>query len=369
MPLKVSSVNVNIASHNYLCHVISPLTDTLDIALLKTQMTRSEVSWERVIHLANTHLIISALWVGLCEKGLDSELGNEVRDYLQELHRLNSRRNRGLKRQAIEAIAVLNKKGIVPMLIKGAVQLFQPVHRDFGTRIMVDLDILVPKDRIAGAIKALTQIGYKAYKGSNIDWETHHHVPPLVRKGEYGCIELHHKALGNKIADQVLSTAEIWAKAKYCVTNGIRFKLPNVTHAVLLGILHSQVTHGYHQSLRLDYKALHDMVAMTVRRNGRVDWDQIRNRFTKHGLSSILRTQLWTAHRLFNLPIQNGMRPSAYTRAYHGLYLARIRWELFDNWFDRFFVFYKVRLKKRFSLLKQLFSFRLVYRKTNLEDQ
>jgi len=142
-----------------------------------------------------------------------------------------------------------------------------------------------------------------------------------------------------------------------------------VTHAVLLGILHSQVTHGYHQSLRLDYKALHDMVAMTVRRNGRVDWDQMQNRFTKHGLSSILRTQLWTAHRLFNLPIQNGMRPSAYTRAYHGLYLARIRWELFDNWFDRFFVFYKVRLKKRFSLLKQLFSFRLVYRKTNLEDQ
>lgn len=74
------------------------------------------------------------------------------------------------------------------------------------------------------------------------------------------------------------------------------------------------------------------------------------------------------AHRLFNLPMQNGMRPNAYTRAYHGLYLARIRWEFFDNWFDRFFIFYKVRLRKRFGLLKQLLPFRLVYCKTNLED-
>lgn len=89
MPLKVCSVNPNIASHNYLCRVISPLTDTQDITRLKNQMTRSEVSWERVIHLANTHLMISALWVGLYEKRLDSELENGVRDYLQELHSFN----------------------------------------------------------------------------------------------------------------------------------------------------------------------------------------------------------------------------------------------------------------------------------------
>jgi hypothetical protein len=361
-------MNPNIASHNYLCHIISPLTDTQDIARLKNQMTRSEVSWERVIYLANTHLIISALWVGLCEKKLDSELENEVRNYLQELHTLNLRRNRGLKRQAIEAIEVLNKRGIVPMLIKGAVQLFQPVHRDFGVRIMVDLDILVPKGRIAEAIKALIQIGYQAHKDSNVDWEVHHHVAPLGRAGEYGSIELHRKALGNKIADQVLSTADIWATAEDCVTNGIRFKVPNATHAVLLGILHSQVTHGYHQRLVLDYKAMHDMVAMTGCRNKDVDWDQIRNRFTKHGLDSILRTQMWTAYRLFSFPMQNGMWPSAYTRAYHGLYLAMIRWEFVDKWFEKFFVFYKVRLKKRFGLLKQLLPLRLVYRKTNLED-
>ena len=195
-----------------------------------------------------------------------------------------------------------------------------------------------------------------------------HHVAPLLREGEYGSIELHHKALGNKIADQVLSTKEIWATAKECVTNGLRFKTPNPTHAVLLGILHSQLTDEYHQRLTLDYKALHDMVAITSRKNKGLDWDQIRNRFAKHGLSTVLRTHLWMAHRLFNLPMQNGMRPSAHTRAYHGLYLARIRWEFFDNWFDRFFVFYKVRLRKRFGLLKQLLPFRLVYRKTNLED-
>ena len=189
MQLKVCSVNPDIASHNHLCHIISPLTNPRDIARLKDLITKSEVSWERVIHLANTYLVISALWVGLCEKELDSELENEVRNYLQELHALNLRRNQNLKRQTIEAIGVLNKKGIVPILIKGAVQFFQPIHGDLGVRIMTDLDILVPENQIAEAIKALIQIGYQAYKYPNADLAPPHHVAPLMRAGKYGSIE------------------------------------------------------------------------------------------------------------------------------------------------------------------------------------
>ena len=358
MPLKVCSVNLNIASHDYLCQVISPLTDTQDIAQLKTQMTRSKVSWERVIHLANSHLMISALWVGLCEKELDSELENDVRNYLQELYTLNLRRNQGLRRQAIEAIAVLNKKGIVPMLIKGAVQLFQPVHEDFGTRIMTDLDMLVPKERIADAIEALAQIEYQIHKDPNINWETHYHAPPMGRPGEYGVIELHRNAFG-KNADQVLSTAEIWATAEEGITKGIRFKVPDATHTVLLGILHSQFTHGYPQRFRLDYKGLHDMVTITGHQKRGVDWDQIQNRLAVHGLSWALRTHMWAAHRLFNLPVQNDIRPSVFTRIYHGLFMAKIGWKTVDKWFEIYFYnSFMIGLRKRFSPLKQLFPFR-----------
>ena len=358
-------MNLNLASHSNLCHIISPLTNTKDIARVKDQIARSEVSWERVIHRANTHLIISAVWVGLCEKKLDSKLENEVRNYLQKLHTLNLRRNQGLKRQAIEAVDVLNKIGIVPMLIKGAVQLFQPVHKDFGARMMTDLDILVPKSRIDEAIKALTQIGYQIYYDPNIDWEAHYHAPPMGRQGEYGCIELHHGAYG-KYANQVLSTAEIWARAEECDTTGIRFKVPNPTYAVLLGLLHSQFTHGYPQRLMLDYKGLHDMVAMVGHLNRDVDWDQIQNRLAKHGLNSVLRTHLWMAHRMFNLPVQNDIRPSAYTRLYHGLFIAKIRWDIVDRCFEKYFISLK-NLRKHFGPLKQLLPFRSVFRKTNLE--
>jgi len=327
-------------------------------------MTRSEVSWERIIHLANNHLMIAALWVGLYEKELDSELENGVRDYLQELHTLNLRRNQSLKRQVIEAIEVLNKKGIVPMLIKGAVQLFQPVHRDFGARIMTDLDILVPKNRIVGAIKALNQIEYQIQNVPNVNWNIHRHAEPMVRPGEYGSIELHRSALG-KYADHILTTADIWAKAEYCVTNGVRFKVPNTTHSILLVILHSQIGHGYHQRLMLDYKGLHDMIVMTGHQKRRVEWDQIRNRLANLGLSRVLRAHMWIAHRLFNLPLQSDIGPTAYTRIYHGLFMSRIRWAIVDEWFEIFFDSFIVCLRKRFGPLKQLLPLRLVFRKNN----
>jgi hypothetical protein len=116
--------------------------------------------------------------------------------------------------------------------------------------MMTDLDMLGPKDRIAEAIEALAQIEYPIHKDPNINWDTHYHAPPMVRPGEYGVIELHRNAFG-KNADQVLSTAEIWAKAEECITKGIRFKVPNATHTVLLGILNSQFTHGYLQRFRI----------------------------------------------------------------------------------------------------------------------
>ena len=349
-------MNSNLASHNFLCQIISPFCDTRDIVRLKNKITRSEVSWERVIHFANTHLIISALWVGLCEKRLDLELENEVRNYLQELHTLNLKRNQGLKRQAVEAIEALNQIGIVPMLIKGAVQLFQPIHKDFGVRIMVDLDILVPRNRIAEAIKALTQIGYRRQEYSNSELAPPHHMAPMFRSGEYGSIELHFTALGNRIANHILPTAEILAIAEEYNTAEVCFKVPNSTHSVLLEILHSQLTHRHHQRLSLDYKALHDMVTLISRQDRNIDWHQIQNRFAKHGMNSILRTHLWMAHRLLNLPVRNGIEPNAFTRSYHGLYLAMICWKLLYSWYNRALTFYNVRIMKRFGLLK-LWSF------------
>jgi len=101
------------------------------------------------------------------------------------------------------------------------------------------------------------------------------------------------------------------------------------------------------------------MVTITGHQKRGVDWDQIQNRLAIHGLSSALRTHMWAAHRLFNLPVQNDIRPSVFTRIYHGLFMAKIGWETFDKWFEIYFYdSFMIRLRKRFSPLKQLLPFR-----------
>ncbi len=362
MPLKYFSENPNIVGHKYLFSVISPLTDSQTLGRLRSQMAKAEIPWEQVLQMANAYLMISALWVGLCKKKVVNELDNEVRDYLVELHALNVKRNHGLKHQAMEAVRALNRRDIVPMLIKGAVQLFQPLHEDFGTRIMTDLDILVPISQMDEAIRALLQLGYQVQQDPIIDWDAHHHAAPMVRPGDYGCIELHRRALGG-IAERVLSTQELWAASEMCVHEGIYFKTPNTTHSVLMGFLHSQVAQGNQRMLLIDYKAQLDMVVMLSCESTIPDWRQIRNRIETHGLIPVFRNYLWTAHRVFNLPMPSWLRPKASTRAYFLICLATIRWELFDKWFEQIFISFRIRLRKHFGPLRQLFPFRLFCRK------
>ena len=152
------------------------------------------------------------------------------------------------------------------------------MHLEFETPIVELEDKITEMKNLAKdsgvdvdeAVKALTQIEYQIQNIPNVNWNIHRHFAPMVRPGEYGSIELHRSALG-KYADYILTTAEIWAKAENCVTNGVRFKVPNITHSILLEILHSQIGHGNHQRFMLDYKGLHDMIVLTgyQKRRGR----------------------------------------------------------------------------------------------------
>lgn len=362
MPLNNFLTNPDIFNYRLLFQLISPLSPATNINDL---INSPETSWESLLNMANTYLMTPALWAGLVQKSIDAELDNDLCDYMQELYTLNEARNQGLKNQAIEAINVLNKAGIVPLLIKGAVQLFHPLHADFGTRIMTDLDMVIPEDKIRDAMHALKVHGYEEQDRTEKDWHTHHHEVPLGRLGDYGTIELHRRALGQK-AESVLSTDDIWAGAECHTYNNeettLQYHTPNLTHAVLIGFLHSQVAQSDYRKVKIDYKGLYDAAIMIHGKSSRIDWKEIRSRITAHGLYVVFRTYLWTANRLFHLPMPNGIQPHLSSTAYHALCLATIRWQWVDACLELFFDTLD-QFRARYGPLRQLFSVKSAFRK------
>src|SRR5262249_42248266 len=101
-------------------------------------------AWSDVIALANEHLLCPPLYSSLSPGQALDVLPEDVRDYLHHLYRANRRRNRIVRRQALEIVRELNRDGIVPLLLKGILTLVSEPTLDSASRMMADIDIAVP---------------------------------------------------------------------------------------------------------------------------------------------------------------------------------------------------------------------------------
>jgi hypothetical protein len=308
----------------FLCYAISPSNNKANLDFLHKSIKK--IKWKSLIGIAHWHLLVPSLWANLRAKNLEYYLDEEIRDYLHNFYNQNLQRNIGLKQQTLEAVDVLNNQGITPLLFKGAVQLFQPINRDSGSRMMVDLDILIPINQLKKAVKAIHSIGYKEINNeTNYNKAKHHHWAPLFRSGEYGKIDLHHEAL-NFSAARVLPTNLIWAKAQSKKVQGVHFYMPDPTHSFMIGMLHSQLANRFFYLHFLDLKALLESTALILRYSDKMDFEEIQSMVDKKELYHILQTYLFTANLLFNLSHFYITEPTIKSRIHYKVSLAVLRW-------------------------------------------
>jgi hypothetical protein len=99
------------------------------------------------------------------------------------------------QRQVVDALA---DDGVAALLLKGAA-LVETVYPDRAQREMLDLDILVPAERIAPATRALAALGYRPLPNPDGSGSAstqlipdEHHAPALVGEERLVAVELHH---------------------------------------------------------------------------------------------------------------------------------------------------------------------------------
>lgn len=302
---------------------------------LHSLIVSRRLNWDTILDIAQIQRIAPALWTALRNRGLVEHLPFKVRDDLFKLHLLNTLRNKGLREQAIEAVRQLNSIGVEPILLKGGVSLFVETFDSPGSRVMADLDILVPKEAAEDCWNGLLTLGYCPIEDNphfHIDYRhRHHHLRPLYRPDGYGMIEIHRDALPNSAA-RILPTSTIWEQSEPVINPlGPTISVPSPTHRVLHNLLHSDLINQTYASGKISLRSLHELAMMQAVYRDRIDWETIGRLMNGGGQAHLLRASLYLSYRLFGGSIPNPIRPTYRAMAHYVRTRLQVRW----NWLDR----------------------------------
>ena len=326
------TMNPQIAALQFISRCLSDDGRPESIAALRTAIHSEQMPWEAVVSLANNHLLTPAMWVVLTKKNLTDELPDELRDYLRELHQLSKERNAQLRVQLLEAVRQLNRIDITPVLLKGAMHLVTDVYGDTGARIMTDIDLLVPREKIDECLPALHGLGYEAEEDIHNDYhEDHHHCAPLFRPGDYGSLEIHRSLTESPYAD-ILPTEIGLADAQPLEFQGLSMKVLSPTHRLLHNILHSQLVDHNHADGIIPLRSLHEVITERSANQERVNWSMIQTQMKRHNRGKVLRAYLYMAHKLFGMSFPEGMKKTLSSRLYYQRCCAQLSWQWANEW-------------------------------------
>lgn len=329
-------MNQRLAAFDFITECIG-IRDTTDINnTLHSTVISGHLDWPTILAITNANKIAPTLWVALRKRKLVEYLPNEIRQHLFNIYLLNLLKNRDFIEQTIEVVRLLNSVGIKPILLKGSVSLFVKTFDDPGSRMMVDLDILVPKKSAEECWNTLGVLGYLPIEDRpdlSIDYQgTHHHLRPLYHQRKYGTIELHKDALPTSAA-RILPTRLIWERAEAIINqSGIVMSAPSPTHRVLHNLLHSDLINKNHVRGRISLRSLHELAMMQNLYQERIDWETIWQLMDKGSQAKILRSSLYLTNRLFGSPIPDQIDPTLSS----AIHCARTRLQVHWNWLDQF---------------------------------
>jgi len=274
------------------------------------------VGWPALLDCAAAHQLLPALWASMLRAGvrplpvaLRDRLGGRVGVapfvVLEDAYVANAARVDDLAAQGREVLGALAEAGIPALPIKGLHGLLAGWWADPAARLMVDVDVLVPEDRIGDAARVATALGYRDLGTLDPEGIAAHQWPALGRPDHQGSLELHSAALVLRHA-ALMPSAELFAGAHPLDLDGHAVPVPNATHAMVLTLAHAQLQDDDARLLRLPLRALTDVAALVARGvTDAVDWEDVRARFARHRATPALAGFAIALEELFDtaLPV------------------------------------------------------------------
>jgi hypothetical protein len=247
--------------------------------------------WDALVALANRSWTTPRIFVSLAEAGALGAVPEEVGDYLRFVHARNLERNRRLRRQLREAVRALNAAGVVPTLLKGAVDLARERGDRLGARLVTDLDLLVPLEggAMEAARAASRALGYRALDADR--------PATLFRPEDVGALELHGWPSQGRRYE---SLSGLEAGAIETVLGRARVRVPPAHLRILQLVIHDHVKEGDDWRGSVDLRHLDDIARML---RGDIDWRALRATPRRRRERDALEDALMMAERLFGVAV------------------------------------------------------------------
>ena len=320
--------------------------------ILLSALTAWYLDWQILLDIVNAQKIAPAFWVALRDRRLIEYLPSETRECLFKTYLLNTVNNKYFKEQTIKVVRQFNSIGVEPILLKGSASLFVKTFDDPGSRVMVDLDILVPEKSAEGCWDSLRTLGYLPIEDSHnyhIDYDTHHHLRPLYHPNWHGTIEIHRDALPNSVAS-ILPTKQIWNQAEPVINElGIAMSVPSPTHRILHNFLHSELVNQAYARGKISLRSLYELVMVQGVYNERIDWELIKLLMDRSGQRKILCAWLYLAHRLFGNIMPYPIHPTFGTLIHYTRTRSQFSWDWANELVERAFWFSTQSICERYS--------------------
>lgn len=243
---------------------------------LRAMVGAETVDWERLVRYASAQFVLPALAAALRDLDLIGSLDEGLGGFLETVHGANAERNRELGEQLANAVGVLNRAGIEPLLLKGAIRLVDGLYPDQGWRMLRDLDLLVPEARFADAAGVLRAAGYVlAAEGDQ--------GVAGRRPGGLAEIDLHRELFWRLRKAQLLRADEMLGHSRPATFGGLAVRLPSLEHQIVHLVGHSQIKHHGHALGRIAWRDRLEAAALMQWAPERVDWQAVRARFAAAG--------------------------------------------------------------------------------------
>jgi hypothetical protein len=208
------------------------------------------------------------------------------RAYVDNVDRLDD-----LLEQGERLLRALGDDAVPAVPLKGWHSIREGWYSDPAVRVMRDIDVLIPIDRAADAVRVAERLGYEPIDDPLDDYADHQ-LPAMASPGRLGSLELHTALVVSRWRD-VLPAQAVLTTALMTTTQAL-------VHAIAHAQLHDEAFLLRHRPLR----ALHETAVLSRSpRASEIEWSEVRRCFDRVGAAHALDAHLQLARELFGADV------------------------------------------------------------------
>ena len=246
--------------------------------------------WPMLLHEAERHGLAPLLYRRIGSTGAQAAVPVQDWGRLRTLYLKSLARNMKMFHEVKNVLRLLTDAKIPVIALKGA-YLAEGVYGDIALRPMGDVDLLVPKNRLALARKAMMDGGYReqmegGYSGIEAVCEISNHLMPLV--GASGLVVEIHWTIENPMVPFRVDVDGLWERATPVRVGGVEIQGLSPEDLVLHLCLHAAAHHGFENGFR----GICDLHQAIETSKGAFGWTEL-----------VGRSKSWGAKRTIALPL------------------------------------------------------------------